>query len=70
MIDLTYLRNTTGNDNALIAELIGIFKSQLPEFKRDIETAYQQKNWKILKEAAHKAKILSLLLVQKNKLTN
>ncbi len=56
MIDLTYLKNTTGNDKTLIAELIGIFKSQLPEFKTDIETAYNQQKWKNLKEAAHKAK--------------
>jgi HPt (histidine-containing phosphotransfer) domain-containing protein len=56
MIDLTYLKNTTGNDNSLIAELIGIFKSQLPEFKNDIETAYKQRNWQNLKESAHKAK--------------
>ena len=37
MIDLTYLKNTTGDDSGLISELIGIFASQLPEFKESIE---------------------------------
>jgi HPt (histidine-containing phosphotransfer) domain-containing protein len=56
MIDLTYLRTTTGNDTAVILELIGIFTAQLPELKKEVETAYKQKDWHNLKETAHKAK--------------
>jgi len=56
MIDLTYLKTTTGNDSAIIKELIQIFTAQLPDLKQDIEVAYTQKNWHDLKELAHKAK--------------
>ena len=56
MIDLTYLKNTTGNDSAIIKELIQIFTAQLPELKEGIVGAYTQKNWNNLKEFAHKAK--------------
>ncbi len=56
MIDLTYLKTTTGNDSAIIKELIQIFTTQLPELKEGIASAYEQKNWHNLKEFAHKAK--------------
>ena len=56
MIDLTYLKTTTGNDNAIIKELIQIFTAQLPELKEDIVSAFEQQNWHNLKELAHKAK--------------
>jgi HPt (histidine-containing phosphotransfer) domain-containing protein len=56
MIDLSYLKITTGDDKALIKELVGIFKGQLPELKKDITESFQSKNWKTLTDAAHKAK--------------
>jgi len=33
-----------------------MFKSQVPELKSAINTAFEHKNWSALKEAAHKAK--------------
>lgn len=56
MIDLTYLNITTGNDTGLIAQLIAIFSSQLPDFKKLIQSTFKENNWPGLKEAAHKAK--------------
>jgi HPt (histidine-containing phosphotransfer) domain-containing protein len=56
MIDLTYLKTTTGNDQSVIKELINLFVIQLPALKKDIVDSFETKNWKALKEAAHKAK--------------
>jgi len=56
MIDLTYLQTTTGNDQAVIKELISLFVKQLPEIKKEIIDSFTAKNWLALREAAHKAK--------------
>jgi HPt (histidine-containing phosphotransfer) domain-containing protein len=56
MIDLSYLKTTTENDPTVIRELLLLFINQLPDLKKNILDAYENKNWKALKEAAHKAK--------------
>jgi HPt (histidine-containing phosphotransfer) domain-containing protein len=56
MIDLSYLRTTTENDPTIIRDLIKLFIQQLPDLKKNILTAYENRNWKALKDAAHKAK--------------
>jgi len=56
MIDLSYLKITTNDDTELIAQLVGIFKNQLPELKNDITNSFHSKQWKMLMESAHKAK--------------
>jgi HPt (histidine-containing phosphotransfer) domain-containing protein len=56
MIDLSYLRVTTNDDKELIAQLIGIFTNQLPEFEQDIKLSFNSKNWDSLMQASHKAK--------------
>jgi HPt (histidine-containing phosphotransfer) domain-containing protein len=56
MIDLSYLKTTTENDPTVIKDLIKLFLEQLPELKNNIINSYENKNWKALKEAAHKAK--------------
>lgn len=56
MINLNYLKKTTNNDKEIILQLVDIFKSQLPELKEGIISAYNKKNWPDLKNAAHKAK--------------
>ncbi len=56
MIDLSYLKTTTGNDQNVIKELISLFVKQLPEFNREIVNSFAAKDWKALREAAHKAK--------------
>ena len=56
MIDLSYLKITTNNDKEVILQLVAIFKSQLPDLKENLVNAYNNKEWIILKSAAHKAK--------------
>jgi HPt (histidine-containing phosphotransfer) domain-containing protein len=56
MIDLSYLKTTTENDPNVIKELIKLFIDQLPDLKKNILNSYESKNWKAMKEAAHKAK--------------
>ena len=70
MIDLTYLKTTTGNDTNVILELISIFTSQLPELKEGIQTYYKQKDWKNLKEIAHKAKNSFMIVGAENQADN
>ena len=56
MIDLTYLKISTGDDQAIIKELINLFVRQLPDLKNGIVNAYKAQQWHELKEIAHKAK--------------
>ena len=56
MVDLTYLKKTTSNDFDVILQLVEIFKLQLPELKINILNSYKNKDWDVLKRAAHKAK--------------
>ncbi|MEN8119251.1 MAG: Hpt domain-containing protein [Bacteroidota bacterium] len=56
MINLKYLKTTTNNDKDTIFALLDMFKLQIPELKSGIITAFEEKNWLALREAAHKAK--------------
>ncbi len=56
MIDLTYLKTTTENNTNLILQLVEIFKTQLPEIKKNLINAYINGECAKLKGAAHKAK--------------
>ncbi len=56
MIDLSYLKATTENDPTVIKDLIKLFMDQLPDLRKNILNAYENRNWKALKEAAHKSK--------------
>jgi hypothetical protein len=56
MIDLSYLKTTTENDPIVIKDLIKLFLEQLPDLKKNLLNAYENRNWKALKEASHKAK--------------
>ncbi len=56
MINLNYLKTTTNNDKDTIRVLLEIFKDQAPELKKDVLSAFEQRNWTALQKAAHKAK--------------
>jgi HPt (histidine-containing phosphotransfer) domain-containing protein len=56
MIDLSYLKTTTENNTELIEELLTLFLSQLPELEKNTIDAYENLDWKALREAVHKAK--------------
>jgi DNA-binding response OmpR family regulator len=55
-VNLSYLRSVAENDNNIIIEFINIFKSQIPEFIEELNTAYNDKNWQVLGSVAHRAK--------------
>lgn len=56
MIDLSYLKSSTGNDFDVIKQLLDLFKEQLPELKEGIKKAFENQNLNELKELSHKAK--------------
>jgi HPt (histidine-containing phosphotransfer) domain-containing protein len=55
-LDLSYLYSVTDGDKELIKELIEIFISQIPEFRKEFRTAFQNKDADALSKIAHKAK--------------
>lgn len=62
MIDLNYLKTTTNNDKNTIVILLDIFKEQAPDLKKEVLSAFKQKDWIALQKAAHKAKNSFLIL--------
>jgi len=54
--DLAYLRNMSGDNNTLIAEMIDIFTSQIGEISEDMQNALEKQDWENLGRIAHKAK--------------
>lgn len=55
-IDLAYLESITDGSKEIIQELITIFIEQVPEFTSDFEDGFNDKDWKKIAAAAHKAK--------------
>ena len=55
-IDLSYLKEMSGNDNNIIEEMIEIFIDQVPEFTENITNHFESQNWEGLGAVAHKAK--------------
>ncbi|MBE9469413.1 MAG: response regulator [Bacteroidetes bacterium] len=55
-VNLSYLKSVAENDNNIIIEFINIFKSQIPEFIEELNTAYNDKKWQELSSVAHRAK--------------
>lgn len=55
-VDLSYLKNMSGNNKDLILEMIGIFIDQVNEFNRDMDLLYENKEYEKLGKLAHKAK--------------
>ena len=55
-VDLTYLKNMSAGNQALVQEMIGIFKTQVAEFNHEMEELLSQKEYEKLGRLAHKAK--------------
>ncbi|HBS86115.1 MAG: hypothetical protein A2W91_07850 [Bacteroidetes bacterium GWF2_38_335] len=55
-IDLTYLKNMSGENNELIIEMINIYKAQIPEFIEIMKKGVDDTDWEALASIAHKAK--------------
>ena len=54
--DLTYLKNLADGNDELIVEMIGIYKTQIPQFIDLMKKAIDETNWDALAAIAHKAK--------------
>lgn len=60
--DLKYLQQMTGNDSAIMKEMIELFLLQLAEVRADIELLVENKNWMELSRLAHKVKSSALVM--------
>jgi HPt (histidine-containing phosphotransfer) domain-containing protein len=60
--DLKYLQQMTGNDSAMMKEMIELFLHQLTEMQADIELLVENKNWLELSRLAHKIKSSALVM--------
>jgi HPt (histidine-containing phosphotransfer) domain-containing protein len=55
-IKTEYLEMVAGGDSNLLMELVGLFRDQVSEFKHEMKTLLEEKNYKALGNLAHKAK--------------
>jgi len=60
--DLKYLQQMTGNDSAMMKEMIELFLNQLAELREDIVTLLNNKSWFELSRMAHKIKSSALVM--------
>ncbi|MGB9746427.1 MAG: Hpt domain-containing protein [Bacteroidales bacterium] len=56
IVDLSYLRENTGNDPEVLRELAGIFISQVQELNQSMQESLKLRDWDQLARQAHKAK--------------
>lgn len=56
IIDLSYLREMSGNNKDIMVEMVEIFIEQNPEFTEGISSFFENKQWTELGAIAHKAK--------------
>jgi HPt (histidine-containing phosphotransfer) domain-containing protein len=55
-LDLSYLREMSGDSPEFIIEMIDLFKSQTPIYLSELEDAIAQKDWDKVASSAHKMK--------------
>ena len=53
---MTYLKDMSGGNSALMKDMISIFKKQVPEMIAGMKASAGNKNWEILRKSFHKAK--------------
>lgn len=56
IIDLSYLKEMSGNNKDIMVEMVDIFIEQNPEFTEGISNHFKNKDWAQLGAIAHKAK--------------
>lgn len=56
IIDLSYLKEMSGNNKDIMIEMVEIFIEQNPEFTDGISNHFENKKWTELGAVAHKAK--------------
>jgi HPt (histidine-containing phosphotransfer) domain-containing protein len=55
-LDLSYLREMSGDSVEFIVEMIDVFKEQTPGYIADLEAAMIAKDWQRVSNCAHKIK--------------
>ncbi|MBP8067847.1 MAG: Hpt domain-containing protein [Pedobacter sp.] len=55
-LDLSYLREMSGDSNDFMIEMLDAFQKQTPIYMADLGNAVAAKDWKATSEAAHKIK--------------
>ena len=60
--DLTYLQQMTGNDSAMMKEMIQLFLNQLADVREEFVSLLEKKNWGELSRLAHKIKSSALVM--------
>lgn len=55
-LDLSYLKDMSGNSAEFMIEMLDVFAKQTPIYMDDLEKAIDDKNWKATSEFAHKIK--------------
>lgn len=55
-INTEYLDSVSGGDPAIVKELVALFKGQVVEFSFEMNSLFQENNYKSLGMLAHKAK--------------
>ena len=56
IIDLSYLKEMSGNNKDIMVEMVEIFIDQNPEFTEGISSHFENRQWTELGAVAHKAK--------------
>ncbi|WP_372642231.1 Hpt domain-containing protein [Ancylomarina sp.] len=56
IIDLSYLKEMSGNNKDIMVEMVEIFIEQNPEFTEGISSYFENRQWTELGAIAHKAK--------------
>lgn len=65
-VDLTYLRELSGNNETFILEMINSFRNDMPELLNEMKVAYAEKEYQVLGNAAHKSKSMASYLGTNN----
>jgi len=55
-LDLSYLRDMSGDSAEFMIEMIDMFKQQTPLYMADLEQALQEQDWSKVSSCAHKIK--------------
>jgi HPt (histidine-containing phosphotransfer) domain-containing protein len=55
-IDLSYLREVTGDDNDIIQEMLELFINDTPQALKGLQEKYEASDWDSVRAVAHKIK--------------
>lgn len=69
VVDLSYLKDMSDGESAIIKEMIDIFFTQVDEFIDEMKSLHEAKDWSGLGKLAHKAKS-SVAIMGMNDLAN